>query len=448
MISSPQQKTPLPQHPSLQHPGLPQRLGPRPLPLHLAMEGWILQMSLNGLMPSSGALPLWKQFKDVWMPETFPTLQGANDPAHRVAAEALGKSPETFNQDWQSALDAPRFLTAVTDEAHKRMERFMRGVATYQFHPHKRTLAAPPAVWKRGAATLRDYGGPKDAPPVLFVPSLINRAYILDMSAERSLLRRAAHDVRTYLLDWGEPGDAEKQFSIEDYIDGVLIPALEDVNARTGQVPRLVGYCMGGTLSVAPAVLRPDLVSKLALLATPWDFHVDSEPSRMMATAFRPVLETVLAANGCAPVDLLQMLFASLDPTLVGRKYRGFGALDPNADAALRFVEIEDWVNEGVPLAEPVARECLFEWYGVNTLANNQWRINGTVIDPARIAAPTLALLPTRDRLVPPESARRLAAAIPGAEQRKVPLGHIGMVVANDAPEQVHAPLVAWLKAP
>ncbi len=432
-----------------QKPTLPQRLGPRPLPLHLAMEGWILQMSLNGLMPSNDALPLWKQFKDAWMPAAFPMQgqKGMYDPARRVAAEALGKSPETFNEAWATALDAPQFLAAVTDEAHKRMERFMRGVMTYQYHPHHRRLEPPPAVWQRGVATLCDYGGPTDAPPVLFVPSLINRAYILDLSADRSLLRNTAKDLRTYLLDWGDPGDAEKQFTAEDYIDGVLIPALEEIKARTGQAPRLVGYCMGGTLSVAAAVLRPDLISKFVLLATPWDFHVDSEPSRMMLTAFRPMFESILAANGCAPVDLLQALFASLDPTLVGRKFRGFAALDSHSDAAIRFIELEDWANDGIPLAGPVARECLFEWYDANVTANRAWRINDTIIDPARIARPTLAILPTRDRIVPPESALRLAAAIPKAEQRKIGLGHIGMIVGNEATAQVHAPLIAWLKA-
>ena len=430
-----------------QKPPLPQRLGPRPLPLHLAMEGWILQMSLNGLMPSNDALPLWKQFKDAWMPAAFPMLQGVNDPARRVAAEALGKSPETFNDVWQAALDAPQFLTAVTDEAHKRMERFMRGIMTYQYHPHRRRLEAPPAVWQNGVASLRDYGGPADAPPVLYVPSLINRAYILDLSVDRSLLRNTAKDMRTYLLDWGDPGDAEKQFTTEDYVEGVLIPALEEIKARTGQAPRLVGYCMGGTLCVAAAVLRPDLISKFALLATPWDFHVDSEPSRMMVAGFRPMIESILAANGCAPVDLLQALFASLDPTLVGRKFRGFAALNSSSDAALRFIELEDWANDGIPLAGPVARECLFDWYDKNVTANGAWKIANTIIDPARIKTPTLAMLPTRDRIVPPESALRLAAAIPKAEQMKVGLGHIGMIVGNEALTQVHTPLIAWLKS-
>lgn len=235
------------------------------------------------------------------------------------------------------------------------MGSFVRGVRGYQNHGYRRTLPLPPAVWRAGTACLRDYGGPGGAPAVVFVPSLINRGYILDLAAARSLLRASARQLRTYWLDWGEPGETEKKFSTADYLNRVLIPALAEVKGRTGQPPRLAGYCMGGTLAAA-AVLRPDLVSALALLAAPWDFHVDSAASRALIALARPALEIMIEANGCAPADLLQALFASLDPTLAGRKFHAFAALDPEADPARRFVELEDWLNDGVPLAGPVAR--------------------------------------------------------------------------------------------
>jgi polyhydroxyalkanoate synthase len=424
---------------------LPARIGPRPLPLHLAMEGWILQMSLSGLMPPNGVSPFLNQSNGV-----SPLLNP--DPAKLLAAQVAAasgtKSPETFQGAWQSVIDAAPFLTAVAGEAQSRMETFIRGVRAYQTHSYRRTLTPPPAVWKRGVATLRDYGGPADSPPALFVPSLINRGYILDLAEDRSLMRAAAQQMRAYLLDWGDPGDGEKQFSSEDYVDGVLIPALEEIKARTGQAPRLVGYCMGGTLTVAPAVLRPDLVSALALLAAPWDFHAESEASRVLINMSRPALEVMLEANGCAPIDLLQALFASLDPTLVGRKFRSFAALDPASEPARRFVELEDWLNDGIPLAAPLARECLFNWYGENQTAKGLWKVNDTVIDPARVACPVLAFIPTQDRIVPPQSAKHLADAIPSAQTHTVDLGHIGMISGGSAPKRVYAPLTEWLKAP
>ena len=363
-----------------------------------------------------------------------------------MAAAALGKSPDDFAGPWSAALNPAQFLDAVVGAGQRRLEDFVRGVRAYQNHPFRRDLAPPLAVWRRGAATLLDYGG--TGPAALFVPSLINRAYILDLAADRSLMRNAAREVHAFLLDWGEPTDAEKSFTSTDYVEGVLIPALEEIKSVTGEAPRLVGYCMGGTLAAAPAVLRPDLVSGLALLAAPWDFSVDTEASRVMLRFVRPAIEVMLGAEGVASVDLLQAMFASLDPTLVGRKFRRFANLDPASDEAARFVALEDWLNDGVPLAGPVARECLFEWYGENTPWRRAWKIAGEAVDPAKIACPTLAFLPRSDRIVPPASARALADAIPGAEKREVDPGHIGMVAAARAPKLVHGPLARWLKNP
>ena len=65
----------------------------------------------------------------------------------------------------------------------------------------------------------------------------------------------------------------------------------------------------------------------------------------------------MLQATGTLPVDMLQTLFAALDPDGIAQKFRHFSTLDPNSDAATRFVALEDWLNDGVPLAAPVARE-------------------------------------------------------------------------------------------
>ncbi len=402
----------------------PRRSGPRPLPLHMAVEGWILQISCAGLLSSSAASPF-----------SNPLLAPLKD-------QLLKLLPDLAAQNLPP-LDAG-MIDAVAREATARMDQFMRGVRVYQSHPYARTLKAPPAVWKRGSATLVDYGG-KGA-PVVYVPSLINKAYILDLAADRSLMRAsAAAGLHSYLLDWGDPGPAERAFAVADYVEGVLIPALEEIKARTGTAPALVGYCMGGTLSVAPAVMRPDLISSLTLLAAPWDFHDGTAASRVLINVSKPLVEMVLGAEGVASVDMLQMLFASLDPTLVGRKFRRFADLDPASDPARRFVELEDWLNDGVPLAGPVAREVLFEWYGQNCPPGDRWKIGETVIDPAKIKVPALAFIPRQDRIVPPGSAHALARAISGADVRAVDLGHIGMVAAAGAPEAVYAPLLAWL---
>ena len=146
----------------------------------------------------------------------------------------------------------------------------------------------------------------------------------------------------------------------------------------------LAGYCMGGLLAVAAALRRPELVRGLALLATPWDFHrPDPAGAKRVAASLAP-LEPVLAATGTLPVDALQMMFAALDPAGIARKYRGFARMAQDSPEAELFVALEDWLNDGIPLAAPVARECLAGWYGENTPARGEWRVAGAPVDPGR----------------------------------------------------------------
>jgi polyhydroxyalkanoate synthase len=247
--------------------------------------------------------------------------------------------------------------------------------------------------------------------------------------------------VRPLLLDWGWPGEAERRFTLTDYIAGRLERAL----AAAGEPVVLAGYCMGGLLAVAAAQRRPDLVAALALLATPWDFHA-ADPERAAGLArMLPLLEPLLAFSGTLPVDALQLLFAMLDPEGIAEKYRGFARLDPAGERARMFVALEDWLNDGVPLAAPVARECLEGWYGRNTPARLEWRVAGLPVDPAALRLPAFVAVPARDRIVPRESALPLAALIPGAAVHTPGAGHIGMAAGSAAEAALWRPLRDWV---
>jgi len=246
------------------------------------------------------------------------------------------------------------------------------------------------------------------------------------------------------LLDWGAPAGDETRFTVAEYVTRRLGPALEAAVALAGGPVAMVGYCMGGMLAVAAAGRWPERVAALALLATPWDFATATAGGASLR-ALAPLLEAQIAATGVLPVDALQACFAALQPLRVVDKFRAFSRLDGTSEAALRFVQIEDWLNDGVPLAGPVARECLLDWYGENTPGRGRWRVDGAAVSPAAVAAPTLVLVPERDRIVPAASALALAEAIPGAEHRLVGAGHIGMVVGAGAEAECWRPLADWL---
>jgi len=140
-------------------------------------------------------------------------------------------------------------------------------------------------------------------------------------------------------------------------------------------------------------------------------------------------------------------MFHTLDPMLVPLKFLLFAKMDMKSPEAEAFVALEDWINDGVPLAAPVAREAVFGWYGENTTARGQWRVAGRVVAPEEVSLPTLALIPGRDRIVPPESASALAAALPVVTELGIALGHIGMVVSEKARDRAWTTIVDWLES-
>ena len=152
-----------------------------------------------------------------------------------------------------------------------------------------------------------------------------------------------------------------------------------------------------------------------------------------------------MAFSGTVPIDALQVLFAMLDPWAIAEKYRGFARLDPDSERARMFVALEDWLNDGVPLAEAVARACLAEWYGANAPARGEWRIAGAAVDPAALRLPAFVAVPGRDRIVPPESALPLATLIAGATLHQPRAGHVGMVAGATAERELWRPLLEWI---
>ena len=351
-----------------------------------------------------------------------------------------------------SGVDPDALTRAVDAEAGRRLTAFVQGVRAYHNHPGRRALAEPPSVWHQGSTRLLDYGATaakgKDGAPLLVVPSLINRAYILDLTRERSLMRHLARQgFRPFLVDWGVPGEVERAFSLDDYVAGRLEGALDAACGLAGRPAAVVGYCMGGLLALALAQRRPAQTAALVLLATPWDFHAQDNGANRLLEAAAPALSAMVGALGVLPVDMLQAMFTSLDPYRTPRKFQRFAALDPAGPRAAMFVALEDWLNDGVPLAERVARETLFGWYVENAPARGAWRIWGRPVRPAEVSARTLILVPEQDTIVPPDSAAPLGDALPRAETRVVPAGHIGMVVGGRRASVLYDPLVHWLAA-
>jgi polyhydroxyalkanoate synthase len=336
---------------------------------------------------------------------------------------------------------------AVAAEIGHRTERYLAGLEGYRRHRFRRHSASWPVVWHDGTTRLLDYGRDATAPTVLVVPSLINRYYVLDLLPERSFLQHlASSGLRPLVVDWQAPGSQERHFDLVDYIAGRLEAAFAAARQIADGPIGVVGYCMGGLLALALSLRRQRQVACLALLATPWDFHAKSGQSQRLVFA-ADSLARFSDRVGSVSVEAIQTLFYFLDPFTSVRKFIHFASLDPDGDEARSFVALEDWINDGVPLPIPVARSCARSWYRDNEPGRGLWRVAGQLVRPQALRRPALVVVPGRDRIVPPDSAEPLAAAIGSVTLLRPPLGHVGMMAAARAPDVVWTPIANWLRA-
>lgn len=328
-------------------------------------------------------------------------------------------------------------LRSETAGAPQRTQAALAGLRAYQQAVRPPRPTPMPAIATAGRAMLRDHGGA--GRPVLFVPSLINPPHVLDLAEDNSLLRwLAAQGVRPLLVDWGSPGPADRGMSIAGHVEQLLLPLIEAV----GEPVVLAGYCLGGTMALAAAALRPDAVQGVALLAAPWRFSGFPNEARRALTTIWEQTGPAAQALGVLPMEILQASFWRLEPARTIQKFERFATLDPGSAAARAFVILEDWANDGPPLTLSAARELLVDFFGADLPGKGEWKAGGQTIDLAAIRCPVLDIVSTTDRIVPAASAAGIG------DRLTLDLGHVGMIVGGRARAQLWDPLARWLCAP
>lgn len=326
-------------------------------------------------------------------------------------------------------LDLLRSETAASPE---RMEAALAGLKAYQEAVRADPPPAAPVAAKKGRARLLDYGGDGDA--VIFVPSLINPPTILDLAEDNSLLRwLSGQGVHPYLVDWGTPEPDEAEMTVGGHVESLLLALIDALDRPC----HLVGYCLGGTMAIAAATLRPPL--SLVTMASPWRFDGFPDEARKGLEELWQNAEPTAKQIGALPMEVLQTGFWKLDPARTVGKFEMFGRLDPDSDKAKAFVALEDWANDGPPLTYGAGRELVETLFCGNATGKGEWMVGGRTADTAALKCPVLDIISSNDRIVPEATAARTGEVLTLAQ------GHVGMVVGSRGKTALWEPLAQWL---
>lgn len=320
---------------------------------------------------------------------------------------------------------------SLQQESLKRAKQFLRGLNRYS-----RSLAAGPSPSPcRSHATpqgtlhfyFSDDAKAKRRPLIFCIPSLINRHYILDLTPQNSLVRRLnGMGFDAVILEWPEPTDADADKNMAAYVLDVLTL----LQAEWEQINRPIlalGYCIGGIVATALARLF-ERVQGLMLLATPWDYQ--HYPLAKMAENPHSQWHRQISEDPLFSAEAIQTLLYLANGERLFKRFSRF--TDATAQEEMeRFVALEHWAQDCLPLTRALALESLVEWPKQNLLAKGQWQVQGEVIDPAQITVPALAALPKKDVIVPDAVARPLADALPDCRILQPCGGHVGMVAGS-----------------
>lgn len=301
----------------------------------------------------------------------------------------------------------------------------LAGLRAYEQAPRRERPQPKPEIARVRGSIVRDQGGA--GPPALIVPSLINPPRILDLDEQVSLTAAIANmGRRALLLDWSK-ADERTSLSVSAHIEELLLPMLRII----GEPVALVGYCLGGTMAIAAA--NRALVERVITIAAPWHFAHYPDSSRRALLNMWDHSKAAAQQLGALPMEVLQAAFWSLDPLRTIRKFAEFGRLDPNSIEASRFIELEEWANEGEPLPYPAAKELIEDFFGRDLPGSGQWMGSDELVVPA------LHLTAQHDRIAP-------ATTAPSGERVAISSGHVGMIVGS-ARHKLHEALRGFLEA-
>ena len=312
---------------------------------------------------------------------------------------------------------------------------------------------AKQAVWSAGRATLYRYFPLPFAPqvchkPVLICFALVNRPYILDLSPERSLVRRMlATGLEVYLLDWGDPDECDRCVGLDEYIEGHLDTCARYI-LRTHGVDglNLVGVCQGGTFSLCYAALHPARIANLVTITTPVDFHT---PEDLLSKWVRNLDTELLLRAGNVPGFLLNLLFLALAPFRLGSyKYVAFLARNPEQAVIDRFVAVERWISDSPVQAAAALTQFVRWFYQENRLVGGSLVIGGKTVDLGRVVQPVLNIYAMRDHLVPAAASAVMRQYIRSTDYTCCALdtGHIGIHVSQRPQLDPRAQISSWLR--
>lgn len=284
--------------------------------------------------------------------------------------------------------------------------------------------------------------------PLVISYALVNRFDMMDIQPDRSFIKNLLDlGLDIYMIDWGYPTRADKDVTMDDYVNWFLNDVVDFVRKDNKvDAVNLLGVCQGGTLSIIYSALHPDKIKNLITLVTPVDFSTND--GLLFRWSKDINFDRLVDSYGTIPGEFLNNGFSMLKPMMRVSKYMNVVDTMQDKDKMMNFLRMEKWINDSPNQSGECFRQFMKDLYQQNKLLKGELEVGGQKVELKNVSMPLLNIYASEDHLVPP------AATIPlndlvgtkDKELYKFPGGHIGVFVGGRSQKELAPAVAKWLK--
>ena len=291
--------------------------------------------------------------------------------------------------------------------------------------------------------------------PVLLVPPLGAQASCFDLRRGLSLAEDFVNRGRpTYLVDYGPLAGQDRLVGIEHFINDVLPPAIRTVSEDAGgRDVHLVGWCMGGLLSLGTVAIYQDLpVRSVAMVASPFD--MSNQPLLRPVQAIAKVtggklIGSALKAAGSVPAPLVSIGFkATALPTYL-KKPRTLWTRREDREFLGQIQAVDHIMNNMLAYPGRATLQVYQRLALRNELATGKVQGPNHLIDLSTVRLPVMNIAGRTDALVPVAAAHHVGDLLTSSRDVRLPIapgGHLGVLTGTKAPETTWAEIHDFLE--
>ena len=375
---------------------------------HAAEAWWAEATDLRGMSPHHQQMTGF--FARQWLDMLSPTNAGLLNPEvlQRTQARAganLVDGAANLVDGWRRQLDLPPLHAA---------ERRYRPGADVAITPGQ-------VVHRNHLVELIQYQpvtASVHAEPVFIVPSWIMKFYILDLSAENSLVNWLVSQGHTvFILSWRNPDESDALLGLDDYLEQGVFDALAAIKRLVpAQKVHACGYCLGGTLLAlgAAALARPGRIERAAqlpelatvtLLAAETDFTEPGEMGVLIDESQVALLEDMMAERGFLSGPQMAGSFTYLHARELvwSQRLRAFWLGEPDQPNDLMA-----WNADTTRMPAVMHSEYLRRCYLRNEIAEGRFPVEGRPVSLDDLSLPLFVVGTEKDHVSPWKSVYKI----------------------------------------